>query len=566
MTSIAWGQLAAWSLLLLLCAVVIGVWVAALFDEGRPFPRLLAWVRPVEGAILRIGGIRREEMRWGEYARAVVVFTTLGAALTYALIRLQGWLPLGPVTGGQSPWLALNTAVSFATNTNWQSYAGEATLGALVQMAALTTQNFASAAAGVGVLLALTRALGRERGTTLGNFWVVLVRATVGLFLPLAVLLGIGLVATGVPQTLTQRVAVTTVEGGSQSLPVGPVASQVAIKQLGTNGGGYYNVNSSHPFEDPSPLSDLLESLAILAIPAGLCLAFGRLIRDRRQGRALLAAMFVLFLPAVVGTTMAEQAGTPALRVAGADPGQGNMEGKEVRFGVAGSARWAVATTAASNGSVNSMHDSYTPIGGMIPMVLMQLGEVVFGGVGSGLYGMLVFAILAVFLAGLMVGRTPEYLGKKIGAGETKMAALAVLIPPLAVLVTTAIAVAIPWGRATAPNPGAHGFSEILYAFSSGSNNNGSAFAGLDASGPWYAIMLALAMWAGRLGVIIPVLAMAGSLVQKPKVPAGAGTFPTHGPLFVVLLCGTILLVGALTFIPALALGPIAEQLSALGR
>ncbi|HWA40938.1 MAG TPA: potassium-transporting ATPase subunit KdpA, partial [Gemmatimonadales bacterium] len=342
--------------------------------------------------------------------------------------------------------------------------------------------------------------------------------------------------------------------------------SQVAIKQLGTNGGGYYNVNSAHPFENPSPWTDLVESLSILAISAGLCLAFGKLIRDRRQGWALLAAMFLLFLPAVAITTGAEQGGTPALTAAGADPAAGNMEGKEVRFGAIGSARWAAATTAASNGSVNSMHDSFTPIGGMVPMILMQLGEVVFGGVGSGLYGMLVFAILAVFIAGLMVGRTPEYLGKKIQATETKMAALAVLIPALAVLVTTAIAVAMPWGRAAAPNPGTHGFSEILYAFSSGSNNNGSAFAGLDATGPWYAYLLAAAMWAGRLGVIIPVLALAGSLAQKPKVPAGPGTFPTHGPLFVVLLCGTVLLVGALTFIPALALGPIAEHVAQLVR
>ncbi|HET7041621.1 MAG TPA: potassium-transporting ATPase subunit KdpA, partial [Gemmatimonadales bacterium] len=503
----------------------------------------------------------------GEYARAVVAFTTVGALVTYALIRVQAWLPLPPVAGGgASPWVALNTAVSFATNTNWQAYAGETTLGAFVQMMALTTQNFVSAAAGIGVLIALVRALARERAQTLGNFWVDLVRATVGLLLPLSLVLGLALVAGGVPQTLTQRVPVTTVEGSVQLLPVGPVASQVAIKQLGTNGGGYYNVNSAHPFENPSPTTDLLESLSILAIAAGLCLAFGKLVRDRRQGWAILAAMFLLFIPAVTITTAAEQGGTPALRAAGAVPEQGNMEGKEVRFGVDGSARWAVATTAASNGSVNSMHDSYTPLGSLPPIVMMMLGEVVFGGVGSGLYGMLVFAILAVFIAGLMVGRTPEYLGKKIQATETKMAAIAALIPGLVVLLLTAAAVTMPWGRAAAPNPGAHGFSEILYGFASTANNNGSAFAGLDATGPWFAALMAVAMWLGRLGVIIPVLALAGSLVQKPKVPAGPGTFPTHGPLFVVLLCGTVLLLGALTFIPALALGPIAEHVTAFLR
>ena len=567
MTGAAWLQLVVWSGLLVVAAVLIGEWVAALFAEDRPLPRVLAWVVPVEDAILRAAGVTRDEQRWGEYARAVVMFTAVGALFTYLLIRWQAWLPLGPIAGGgQSPWVALNTAVSFATNTNWQSYAGEATLGALVQMLALTTQNFVSAAAGIGVLIALTRALARERSQTLGNFWVDLVRTTVGLLLPMSAVLGLVLVAGGVPQTLTQRIAVTTVEGATQSLPVGPVASQVAIKQLGTNGGGYYNVNSAHPFENPSPWTDLLESLSILTIAAGLCLAFGKMVRDRRQGWALLAAMFLLFIPAVAITTGAEQGGTPALRAAGADPAAGNMEGKEVRFGVIGSARWAVATTAASNGSVNAMHDSFTPIGGLVPMVMITLGEVVFGGVGSGLYGMLIFAILAVFIAGLMVGRTPEYLGKKLQATEIKMAAIAALVPGLTVLLLTAVAVAMPWGRAAAPNPGAHGFSEILYAFASASNNNGSAFGGLDGSGPWYAYTQAAAMWLGRLGVIIPVLAMAGSLAQKPKVPAGPGTFPTHGPLFVVLLCGTVLLLGALTFVPALALGPIAEHVSAFLR
>jgi K+-transporting ATPase ATPase A chain len=461
--------------------------------------------------------------------------------------------------------LSFNTAVSFASNTNWQAYGGETTLSYLTQMAGLTVQNFMSAATGMAVLVALIRGLSRRSSQTIGNFWVDLTRTTLYILIPLSFILAIALVSQGVVQTLRPYEQVTLVQPialpdsapvTQQTLALGPAASQIAIKQLGTNGGGFFNVNSSHPFENATPISNFLEMLAILLIPAALCYTFGRMVRDTRQGWAVLAAMTILFAGLLLPTVLSEAAGNPALAVAGP-----NMEGKEVRFGPTNSALWAVATTAASNGSVNSMHDSFMPIGGMIPMWLMQLGEVVYGGVGSGLYGMLVFVVVAVFVAGLMVGRTPEYLGKKIQAFEMKMAALAILAPALAVLIGTAVAVSIPAGRAGIFNPGAHGFSEVLYGFSSAGNNNGSAFAGLGANSLFYNTALGLAMLIARYWVIVPVLALAGSLAAKPVVPAGAGTLPTHTPLFIALLIGTVVLVGALTFLPALALGPIVEHL-----
>jgi K+-transporting ATPase ATPase A chain len=482
---------------------------------------------------------------------------------------------LPPVGAG----VAFNTAASFATNTNWQAYGGESTMSHLTQMLALTTQNFVSAAAGIAVLVALARGLVRREVRSIGSFWVDVTRATLYVLLPLSCVLALALVWQGTPQTLAARQTVpllrpTTGADGSaievQSIAVGPVASQVAIKQLGTNGGGYYNINSSHPLENPTPLSNFLELLAILLIPAACCEMFGRLVGRPREGRALLAAMLVVFLPLAIATMAFEQAGNPALPALGVDasasavaPG-GNMEGKEVRFGIASSALWATATTAASNGSVNSMHDSYTPLGSVAPLLLMQLGEVVFGGVGSGLYGLLAFAIVAVFVAGLMVGRTPEYLGKKLEAYEMKMASVVVLVPPLLVLGGTALAVATASGRAGIFNPGPHGYSEALYAFSSMGNNNGSAFAGLTATGWVYAWVGGVAMWISRYWVMVPIVALAGALAEKKVIPAGAGTLPTDGPLFVAWLAAVVLLVGALAFFPALALGPIVEQLATI--
>jgi K+-transporting ATPase ATPase A chain len=488
---------------------------------------------------------------------------------------------------GTTPDLSLNTASSFATNTNWQSYGGETTLSYLSQMLALTVQNFVSAASGMAVLVALIRGLVRRTSHTIGNFWVDLVRSTIYILLPLSLVLAVALASQGVIQNFSGYQTVELLDpvpgddGGegttTQTLAMGPVASQVAIKQLGTNGGGFFNVNSAHPYENSTPLCNFLEAVAILLVPAGLCFTFGAMVGDKRQGWALIAAMLVIFIPLAIGAMVAEQSSVPAYANMGVDdvasalqPG-GNMEGKESRFGIASSALWATATTAASNGSVNSMHDSYTPLGGLVPLWLMQLGEVVFGGVGSGLYGMLMFALVAVFIAGLMVGRTPEYLGKKIEAFEMKMASLTILIPPLIVLVGTAVAIAGPGLDYKAPdtgvvkgnlnNPRAHGFSEVLYAFSSAGNNNGSAFAGLTANEPFYNTALALAMFGSRYWLMIPVLAIAGSLARKKYTPPSAGTLPTHTPLFVVLLAGTVLLVGALTFVPALALGPIVEHL-----
>jgi K+-transporting ATPase ATPase A chain len=507
----------------------------------------------------------------------MLAFNLVGFAAIYALQRLQASLPWNPehlpVTTAH---LAFNTAVSFATNTNWQSYGGETTLSYCTQMVGLTVQNFVSAATGMAVLAALIRGFARRRTNGIGNFWVDLTRSTLYVLLPLSFVLALALVSQGVVQNLSPyaRVAVLEPQTGAdgvqvseQVIALGPAASQVAIKQLGTNGGGFFNVNSAHPLENPNAASNLLEVLAILLLASALCVTFGRMVGDERQGWTLLAAMLVVFVSLLGVCFWAEQAGTPGLARAGlaSEPSAlqsgGNMEGKETRFGIANSALWATATTAASNGSVNSMHDSFTPLGGLVPMVLMQLGEVIYGGVGSGLYGMLLFVVVAVFVAGLMVGRTPEYLGKKIEAHEMKMASIGILVPPFVVLLGTAIAAVSPQGVAGLANPGAHGFSEMLYAFSSAGNNNGSAFGGLTANTPFYNLLLGLAMLFARYWVAIPALAIAGSLARKKFVPPGPGTLPTHTPLFATLLVGTILLVGALSFLPALALGPIVEHL-----
>ncbi|HKB06060.1 MAG TPA: potassium-transporting ATPase subunit KdpA, partial [Gemmataceae bacterium] len=528
----------------------------------------------------------------------------LGFLAVYLLMRFQAVLPLNPQDlPATSPDLSFNTAASFATNTNWQSYGGETTLGYLVQMLGLTVQNFVSAATGMAVLVALIRGIARHSAATIGNFWVDLTRSTLYILLPLSVVLAVLLMSQGVIQNfkaydtvpLTQPTEmdepvtddtgkpVVDTEGKpvtkkkpvtEQVLPMGPAASQVAIKQLGTNGGGFFNVNSAHPYENPTPLANFLELLSILLIPAALCYTYGTMINDRRQGWAILAVMLVIFVSLTVGCIAAEQAGVPKHAELGLDPAAGNMEGKETRFGIGVSCTWAGATTAASNGSVNSMHDSYTPLGGLVPMFLIQLGEVIFGGVGSGLYGMLMFVIVAVFVAGLMVGRTPEYLGKKVEAYEMKMASLCILIPPMVVLLGTALAVLGPGLHYQAPdtgemktqlaNPGAHGYSEVLYAFSSAGNNNGSAFAGLTANEPFYNTALGIAMLLSRFWLLVPVLAIAGSLARKKYTPPGAGTLPTHTPLFGAFLIGIVLLVGALNFVPALALGPIVEHLQML--
>ncbi len=548
MTAHAVIELVASLVVLALLAWPLGEGLARLLGESRGPTRL-------ERGLFRLAGIDpSSEMSWSRYAVALLVFNLLGALVVYALQRVQHGLPLNPAgLGPVGPDVAFNTAISFASNTNWQAYGGETTLSHFTQMVALTTQNFLSAATGLAVLLALSRGLTRAQATGLGNFWVDLTRASLVL-LPLAVVLAVLLELTGVPQTLE------AVAGGAST---GPVASQVAIKQLGTNGGGFFNVNSAHPLENPSPASNLLEWLAILLIPAALCFTLGRLVGDRRQGVALLVAMLVLFVPPTVLGLWAEQQGVPALSALGVDASAGHLEGKEVRFGVVSSVLWSTATTAASNGSVNAMHDSFTPLGGLGPLVLMQLGEIVFGGVGSGLYGMLLYVIVAVFISGLLVGRTPEYLGKKIEAREMKLAALGILLPSCAVLVGTAIASQV--GAGALGNPGAHGFSELLYAFSSGANNNGSAFGGLTVNGTFFTTSIGVAMWMGRYWVIVAVLAIAGSLAARKKVPPSAGTLPTHTPLFVVVLVGTITLLGALTFVPALSLGPVVEHLQMIG-
>jgi len=568
---------------LFLLAKPLGEYMGRVLDQETTF--LDPVLGPLERGLYRAAGIRPDErMDWKQYSWALLIFSLLGLVFLFGLQLIQQRLPLNPQHQPAVTWgVALNTAVSFITNTNWQAYSGETTMSHLTQMLGLTVQNFLSAAKGIAVLAALARGIRRRKATFLGHFWVDLTRITLYILLPMAILFALFLVSQGVVQTLGPNPVahflspVTGVDGKpvlDQILAVGPVASQEAIKILGTNGGGFFNANSAHPFENPTALTSLAQVLAILLIPAGLCHAFGRMVRDRRQGWAILSAMTVIFVLALGILHMAEQKGNPGLRslpvaqATVATPGQeqagGNMEGKEVRFGITGTTLFATATTATSTGAVNGMHDSFTPLGGMVPMLLMELGEVVYGGVGSGLYTMLIFAIIAVFIAGLMVGRTPEYLGKKIESFETKMASLVILIPAASVLVCTALAVTLPSAVASLSNPGAHGFSQALYAFSSASNNNGSAFAGLNANTNFYNLATGIAMLLGRYGTILPVLAIAGSLAAKKRTPPGAGTLPTHTPLFVALLVAVVIIVGALTFIPALALGPIAEHLSLL--
>jgi potassium-transporting ATPase potassium-binding subunit len=554
----------------------LGGFMAKVYQGERTF--LSPLFGPVERGIYRLAGVDpAAESHWKRYALGVLLFNFIGFVFVYLLQRLQGALPLNPQHfSAISPDSSFNTAVSFVSNTNWQGYGGEATMSYLTQMLGLGVQNFVSAASGLAVLVALIRGFTRRQAGSLGNFWVDLTRSTVYVLLPLSLLLAVILISQGVVQSFAAYRSVELLEPAAQvtqqTVPFGPAASQIAIKQLGTNGGGFFNTNSAHPFENPTPLSNFLEVLAILLIPAALCHTFGKMVNDTRQGWAVMIAMLVIFVPLTFGAYVAEQTGNPVLAAAGADTelsrtqSGGNMEGKEVRFGIANSALWASATTAASNGSVNAMHDSFTPLGGLVPLWLMQLGEVVFGGVGSGLYGMLMFALIAVFIGGLMVGRTPEYLGKKIESYEVKMASLAVLVPPLLVLVGTAVAVVTPAAVSSVANPATHGYSEILYAFSSAANNNGSAFAGLAANTPFYNIALGIAMWASRFWLMIPVLALAGSLARKKVTAVTAGTLPTHTPLFITMLVGVVLMVGALTFVPALALGPIVEHLQMLAR
>jgi K+-transporting ATPase ATPase A chain len=574
----SWLQLALYLVLLLGLSWPLGIYMHRVYTMGRAG----GWMRPlgaIERAIYRIARVDAEsETGWKSYAKAMLIFNVLGLVVVYALQRLQHLLPLNPMhMPAVSVDSSFNTATSFATNTNWQGYAGESTMSYLTQMLGLTVQNFVSAATGMAIAVAVIRGFARRETDKIGNFWRDLTRSTVYVLLPLSLILAAVLVAEGTVQTFDAYPHAQLVEPfktadgtlvGAQVLAVGPAASQIAIKQLGTNGGGFFNVNSSHPFENPTPLTNLLEMLAILLIGAGFCFVFGRMVGDGRQGRAILATMTLLFVGFCLVAITQEQAGNPRLEGLGASPeatvlqSGGNMEGKETRFGIANSAIWATATTAASNGSVNSMHDSYTPLGGLVPMVLMQLGEIVFGGVGSGLYGILAFAVVAVFVAGLMVGRTPEYVGKKIQSYEMKMVSLMILVSPLVVLLGTAVASVVAAGKAGPLNPGPHGFSEILYAFSSAGNNNGSAFAGISANVPFYNVALGLAMFFGRFFIAVPALALAGSLAAKKIVPAGPGTLPTHGVLFVLLLASVILVVGALTFVPALALGPVVEHLT----
>ena len=588
--------LAAFLLVLLVLAYPMGIFLAKVGD-GTSI-RGLGWLARFEHALYRIAGVKAETgMSWKNYALALLVFNALGTLFVYGVQRLQAWLPLNPQAfGNVSPDSSFNTAISFASNTNWQGYGGESTMSYLTQMLALTGQNFFSAATGIAVAFALIRGFSYRSAQSIGNFWVDLTRSTLYVLLPLSAIFAVFLMSQGVIQNFSAYKEVMlldpvtyqqpktgadgqplkndkgeplleTVTAKTQTLAMGPVASQEAIKILGTNGGGFFNANSAHPYENPTPLSNFVQMLSIFLIPAGLCFAFGRMVGDIRQGWAVLGAMTAIFVVATAVAMMSEQQAHPGFAALDVDqqasalqPG-GNMEGKEARFGISASALFAAITTAASCGAVNSMHDSFSPLGGSVPLLLMQLGEVVFGGVGSGLYGMLIFAILAVFIAGLMIGRTPEYLGKKIQAYDMKMTSIAILVTPILVLAGTAIAVMADPGKAGILNPGAHGFSEVLYAFSSAANNNGSAFAGLSANTPFYNTMLAMAMWFGRFAVIVAVLAVAGSLAAKKRIEVTAGTMPTHGPLFVALLVGTVLLVGVLNYVPALALGPVVEHL-----
>jgi K+-transporting ATPase ATPase A chain len=596
MTADAWVLFGLFLLLVLAAVKPLGLYMANVLEGRAIWP--LRMGAPFERAIYRLAGVdAAHEMSWQQYAIGLLIFNALGALAVYLLQRCQLWLPLNPQRfSNVSPDSAFNTAVSFITNTNWQGYAGESTMSYLTQMAGLAVQNFLSAASGIVVAIALIRGLARHSVRTVGNVWTDLTRSTLYVLLPLALVLALLLASQGVIQNFSAYQDVTTVEAltyqqpktdaagnpvkdaaGSpvqetltthtQTLPMGPIASQESIKELGTNGGGFVNANSAHPYENPTALSNLLEMLAIIVIPAALTYTFGRMVGDTRQGWAVFAAMVILFVSLLSLVAYHEQRGNPQLTALGADQAAsatqsgGNMEGKETRLGVAASALFATVTTATSCGATNSMHDSFTPLGGFVPLFQMQLGEVVFGGVGTGLYSMLIFAIVGVFIAGLMIGRTPEYLGKKIEAFEMKMSSIAILVMPFIVLTGTAVAVSVEAGRAGVANPGAHGFSEILYAFSSAGNNNGSAFAGISANTPFYNVALGLVMWLGRFWPIVAVLAVAGSLAAKKRIPVSDGTMPTHGPTFVVLLIGTVLLVGALTFVPALALGPIVEHL-----
>jgi len=555
-----------WIQILVFCGIIIalvkplGGYMTRVFNGERTWLSIV--VGPLERGFYKLAGTsEREEQHWTTYAGAMLLFNLAGFLLLYAMQRLQGSLPYNPAgMGAVSPELAFNTATSFVANTNWQNYAGESTMSYFVQMAGLNVQNFVSAASGIAIAIALIRAFSRKSAKTLGNFWVDLVRATFYVLLPICVVGTLVLVWQGVPQNLNPYTVVTTLEGAQQTIAPGPVASQMMIKHLGTNGGGFFNANAAHPFENPTALVNLIHMVMIFAIGAALTNVFGRMVGSEKQGWAIFATMGILFLAGVVVCYWAEAAGNPLVHALGIDGG--NMEGKETRFGIVLSALFAVVTTAASCGAVNAMHDSFMALGGMIPMINMMLGEIIVGGVGAGFYGILLFIIIAIFVAGLMVGRTPEYLGKKIEAKEVKMAMLAVLCLPLTMLGFTAIAIVLPTGLASIANPGPHGFSEVLYAYTSAAANNGSAFGGLSGNTPWYNLTLGIAMLMGRFLVIIPALAIAGSLVTKKVSPASAGTFPTHGPLFVGLLVGVILIVGGLTFFPALALGPIVEHLA----
>lgn len=593
--------LAAFLAVLLVLAWPLGILLARVGDGGA-LPGF-AWAGKIERLLYRAAGTSPEQQQsWQAYATALLVFNGLGALVVYGLQRVQAWLPLNPqALPNISPDSAFNTAVSFVSNTNWQGYSGEQAMSYLSQMLALTGQNFFSAATGMAVAFALIRGFSARSAKSIGNFWVDITRSTLYVLLPLSLLFAVFLTGQGVIQnfsaykdvTLLDQVSYTQPKTGAdgqplknakgepdvetlvaktQTIAMGPVASQEAIKMLGTNGGGFFNANSAHPYENPTALSNFFQMVSIFLIPAGLCFAFGRMVGDRRQGWALLAAMTFIFVALTAVVLVAEQQAHPGLQALGVDQAAsltqagGNMEGKETRFGISASALFAAVTTAASCGAVNAMHDAFSPLGGMVPLVLIQLGEVVFGGVGTGLYTMLVFAIMAVFIAGLMIGRTPEYLGKKIQAHEMKMTAITILVTPTLVLAGTAIAVMLDAGKAGIANPGAHGFSEILYAFSSAANNNGSAFAGLSANTPFYNNMLAVAMWFGRFAMIVPILAIAGSLARKQRLEANAGTMPTHGPMFIGLLIGVVVLVGVLNYVPALALGPVIEHLQLFAK
>jgi potassium-transporting ATPase potassium-binding subunit len=595
----AWFMLALFLAVLVALSLPLSGYVTRISDAKQAgYVPIRGWIGRFERLVYRAAGVdESQDMSWVNYAIALILFNAVGALAAYFLQRVQLWLPLNPqhlanITADS----AFNTAVSFATNTNWQGYAGESTMSYLTQMLALNVQNFLSAATGIAVAFSLIRGFARRSAQGVGNFWIDMTRSTLYILLPLSLCLAVFFISQGVIQNLDSYARATTIEsvtydnpkidsagqlvkdaGGTavtekattniQNIPMGPVASQEAIKMLGTNGGGFFNANSAHPFENPTPLSNFVQMLAMFLIPTALCFVFGKAVGDTRQGWAVLSAMTLIFIVMAVVAVSAEQQGNPLIAQLGVDQAHsalqsgGNMEGKETRFGIVGSALFATITTAASCGAVNAAHDSLTPLGGLVPMWLMQLGEVVFGGVGAGLYGMLIFAIMAVFIAGLMIGRTPEYIGKKIQSFEMKMTSIVILVTPFLVLVGTAVAVTMEQGKLGISNPGAHGFSEVLYALSSASNNNGSAFAGLSANTPFYNSLLALVMWFGRFAFIVPVLAIAGSLARKQRIEVTAGTLPTHGPLFVALLIGTVVLVGALTYVPALALGPVIEQL-----